>query len=483
MVRIPGGGITSEANEFYIGFLQNYIKPEYHSIKSLHLNTTTIFIATNEVGGATVTITDRGKQTIRMIQEGRNVPTLLLPIDLAEGARVEGSWDRNKGIRIKAEESKKIVVFGLNEELHSVEGFTAFPCARLPAVTYYEYYAVSVPPTTTVQSTTADSAFLLVGCENNTNITVMPSQSVPNPSNPLLRVNPGQNFTVTLNEMQTLYFESKDDLTGSRVLSDAPISFFSGHECGNVPYNIAECDHLVEQFPPTATWGNRFFTAPTFGRTSGDVFKLLTAEDNALVQVECIFKNQTAANAFTVSLTRAGESVNFTIPSTHFCSVVSNRQTMLVQFTPGQHADDGNIGDPFMVIVPAVHQYTNEVTAITASALGLSFTNYLNIFVAAVHFNSTQIKVNSTVVDTWVAIPCNASTICGYVAQVLVDDGIQHVSHDDPHAVFGVTVYGLSSQETYAYVGGLKLSVAGGKVSKSNNYYNYRYTYLLVYEL
>ena len=469
MTCTPGDGITSKANEFYVGFLQNYVKPEYQSIKSLILNTTTLFIATNEVGGATVTITDRGEQTIRMIQQGRHVPTLALPIDLAEGARVGGSWDRNKGIRIKAEESKQIVVFGLNEELHSVEGFTAFPCARLPAVMHYEYYAVSVPPTTTVESITADSAFLIVACENNTNITVTPSQSVPNPNNPQEQIAAGQNFTVTLNEMQTLYVESREDLTGSHVRSDAPVSFFSGHECGNVPYNITECDHLVEQFPPTATWGNRFFTAPTFGRTSGDVFKVLTAEDGAHVDVACVFRDGSTANAFTVSLTRAGESANFTIPSTHFCSIVSNRQTMLVQFTPGQHADDGNTGDPFMVIVPAVHQYTNEVTAISASALGLSFKNYLNVFVAAVHFNSTQIKVNGTVVDTWVAITCNASTVCGYAAQVLVDDGIQHIAHDDPRAALGVTVYGLSPQETYAYVGGLKLSVAEGKSSKSND--------------
>ena len=424
------------------------------------------------MGGATVTITSRGEQTIRMIQQGTDVPSLSLPIELAEGTRVEGSWDRNKGIRIKAAETKQITVFGLNEELHSVEGFTALPCTRIPVVAYYEYYAISVPPTTTVETTTADSAFLIVACENNTRLTVTPAQSVPDPSNPQVQINAGQNFTITLNEMQTLYFESKEDLTGSRVLSDVPVSFFSGHECGNVPYDVAECDHLVEQFPPTATWGNTFFTAPTSGRTSGDVFKILTAESHAHIRVSCVFRNGSIADAFSVSVTRAGESVNFTIPSTHFCSIVSNRKIMLVQFTPGQRADDGNVGDPFMVIVPAVHQYTNGLTITTASVLGLSFTNHLNVFVAAVHFNSTQIKVNSAVVDTWVAITCNSSNICGYAAQVLVDDGIQHISHDDPNSTLGVTVYGLSSQETYAFVGGLKLSVAEGKPiqTKLNTY-------------
>ena len=61
--------------------------------------------------------------------------------------------------------------------------------------------------------------------------------------------------TLVLNRMQTLYISSLDDLTGSRVVSNKPIAFISGHECGTLPNNVLFCDQLVEQIPPTSTWG------------------------------------------------------------------------------------------------------------------------------------------------------------------------------------------------------------------------------------
>ena len=163
-----------------------------------------------------------------------------------EQMKVMSGRDRSKGLKIKAEQRKQIAVFGLNEELHSTDAFTALPCPHLPSVTSYEYYAVSVPPTPVV-ATTADSAFLIVACSDNTTVTITPTQTITHPYIPVLTIRAGTSFSVLLQERQTLYVQNREDLTGSKVVSSAPISFFTGHECGNVPAGTPECDHLVEQ--------------------------------------------------------------------------------------------------------------------------------------------------------------------------------------------------------------------------------------------
>ena len=52
---------------------------------------------------------------------------------------------------------------------------------------------------------------------------------------------------------------SQEDLSGSIVDADKPISVYGGHPCANVPdQTFVFCDYVVEQMPPTNTWGRTF---------------------------------------------------------------------------------------------------------------------------------------------------------------------------------------------------------------------------------
>ncbi len=46
------------------------------------------------------------------------------------------------------------------------------------------------------------------------------------------------------------------------------------------------CDHLVEQVPPTVTWGSKFHVASLEGRSSGERIRILSARA-ASVAVNC----------------------------------------------------------------------------------------------------------------------------------------------------------------------------------------------------
>ena len=55
--------------------------------------------------------------------------------------------------------------------------------------------------------------------------------------------------------METLYLLDRVDYSGTRVETNKPVSFFSGHSCTYVPKGVSACDHLVEQISPAAVWG------------------------------------------------------------------------------------------------------------------------------------------------------------------------------------------------------------------------------------
>ena len=456
--------LDNAGNEFYIGFMNNYVKQAFRT--SLVFNRSTILITTNNPLGAVVMIeSEQGTSTLNVRQGSAVTKTI-------EGFRVQTPSDRRKGIKIKAEQVKQILVFGFNEELHSVDSFTALPCNHLPTVRVYEYYAVSVKTTTT----TADfdgkySAFLIVACSNNTNVTVTPSQSVTHPNNANRRLRAGESFSIPLQERETLYVQSRIDLTGSRIQSSAPISFFTGHECGNFPADIPECDHLVEQIPPTVTWGTQFIIAPTATRDANDYFKVVAAHDETNGKVACT-ASRDRDNQFEFTINDAGNFHVFRLPPRTFCYCEFDNPVLMVQFTPGSGADEAD-ADPFMVIVPAISQYLSNITFSTASSIGTTFNDYINIFVPTTRRTSGELTIlmdDEPIEDVvWALIPCfnTEGRACGWATQFPIEAGVHSIRNSNGEPL-GVIVYGLSYLESYAHVGGLKLSVPGTWVCEND---------------
>ena len=67
---------------------------------------------------------------------------------------------------------------------------------------------------------------------------------------------------------------SSTDLTGTVVSANKPVAVFSGSEWTSVGADKMG-DHLVEQMPPTPTWGWDFITVPIATRRAGDIFRVL----------------------------------------------------------------------------------------------------------------------------------------------------------------------------------------------------------------
>ena len=440
--------------------MQNYIKPVFQDKPDLILNKGSLLITTAEPSGVLVLIESQQGNSTHMVKSGDTV-IISLP-----GFKVQNSTDRSKGIRIKTEQSKSVVLHALNEELHSLDGFTALPCTSYPSLSVYTYFAVSVPRSSIVADTSADSAFLIVACSDNTVVDITCTQNIQHPTQSGGEILAGKSFQITLNERETLYIQSRHDLTGSKVESTAPVSFYSGHECGNVPRNESECDHLVEQLPPTATWDRQFLLAPTATRRAYDVIKVIASENDTLVAVSCTNLNN-VSDVFNISLVSAGKFSDFTLSFNQYCSVISDKPILVVQFTTGKSVDNAEKGDPFMLMVPAVSQYLENTTFSTISGLGLLINSYMNVFFPAGRneFDPSSVILNGKplTVETLVAIPCSDGSICGHAVQVILSGGVHSIWNTNYGFPLGVTVYGISYLESYAYPGALKLSLSDCK--------------------
>lgn len=252
-------------------------------------------------------------------------------------------------------DSHSVSIIGYNWEDGSVGEYIAIPCHNLlPPSDPYEYYMVSTGSIR--QTPPLWSQGLLVGCQDNTTVTITPSKNVLLPltlqSSILLTVHAGESHNLVMNAGQSVYIGKPDsDLTGTQIVSSKPLTVISGHECGNVPANIQWCEHLTQQIPPTVAWGRRFMLVPFLGRKHGQYFKIVVSQDSTSI-------NQTCNGTDTIFLPRKGNSITIYSNSTTFCYINADKPILVAQLGSGSFLDD--TGDPIMVIVQPIEQYSTE---------------------------------------------------------------------------------------------------------------------------
>ena len=397
-------------SDFYIGFPKN--DPD-----NLQL-----FVTTREPDSVTFIVETLLGFQDTCVATHDSTTAVTLPINF----QVENSDQRNKGIHVSAQRDKQINVYGFSHHTLRTDAFLALPCLQLP-VDQYEYYAISYT------AAAENSQLLFVGCEDNTVVQFGTT-------------------TITLNQMETYYEEFNPDVTGLRVVSNKPISLFSGDECTKIPAG-GFCDHLLEQLPPTATWGTTFLSASFESRMTGEIYRILASQPSTSVSVNC----NTYSQPRTYSLATAGAWQEFMTPDDSFCVIESNKPLLVVEFALGRTTDIyfNRTGDPFMMMIPPVEQYSNNYVFNAPSEYT---TNFITIFVTPEYFEPDKIFVDdiSQEQTVWTTIHCQDGTVCGYAAYASMETGDHRLYHSDPVAKIGAAVYGFNIGVSYGYAGGLQ---------------------------
>jgi hypothetical protein len=370
--------------------------------------------------------------------------------------------NRHKGIII--ETSGNANVRGYNSFIDSSKGastavFNILPCTDF-SLNEYKYYAVS-------SQSKYSSLLLLVGYDDDTTIKIKPTIDIQIPQNPqsvsspVITVDSGSIHTVTLHRGQTLLLAVPgEDLSGTQVASNKPLSVISGHECIQIPSNKGGCDQVLTQIPPSVMWGKEYLLVPAAGRNSGQMIKIQSSVDNTTIKHNCI-------NDATTEVTL--ENVyEMQTSSRKACHLQSDQPILVAQFTLGQETD--GLGDPSLMIIPPVEQYVQQ-TSFTILPTNLTFPNqFLTIIaISTAEFEPALVYLDDEHVQCeWSMIyNFNFSNILGYAchfsSQLLPNPSASHViSHKNPNGHLALLMHGFNGDTTlrqgFAYnAGGLAM--------------------------
>ena len=406
----------------------------------------------NYAGGRlSIIVVNSDTQTVNYLVEAPKIglyktgiikPNDELIIKLSNNIEVSSRNDQDNGVYLETS-SNRVTVFGQNELSTTSDTFLVIPTTS-DCITEYTYYGLSV-----VRSSSSYrnyySSVLIVGTENNTVMKL----TVPQPvtikiGDVTTRLTTGRQYSFMINRLQTVYVRSHEDLSGTKVVTDKAISVFSGHECGRLPWNTGDCDHLIEQIPPTTLWGKVYYTVP-FATKKVYTIKVLAVHNHTVVLISC--------NNYNISvIINEGKFVSLTLQE--YCAIHSDKEVLVGQFN---HA--GGIGDPMMIVLPATIHYTDSFDVSTIRNPSRSgYMHYVNIIVLSQYYQPHMIHMiengvnKSLAVEKWIPITANNITEA-YATQVRVQEGVVKISHENPEALMTTTVYGFASIEGYGHSG------------------------------
>ena len=463
---------TNEGNEFFVGFIRNRFGLPFEP----EMIRPVLWITTKEPSPVNFEVfTIAGLLASNSTAPGQvtyiHIPLEFVVFDSSEDSM---SDSRFKGVRIKAQDNRTIVVFGQNEEIASNDAYLALPIILLPEGRSYEYIVASILGDPRISAQARNSVALIIGTENDTEIILEPSSSISHPFAPRETDNryipgtPVQFRTVIIQRFQSFYLQVRGgDISGTRIIANKPISVFSGHECANVVLFIDPCDMLIEQIQPIDTWGTEVVTIPLRTRRGGDIIKIFASQDSTTVSVtytNTVNGTVTSGPSFTLNANNYRE-----ISIEDFSLIQSNYQIGVFQFSRSFTTDNNIISDPFILSVPSREQYRNSYVvapapfdpSIQGTITGrVAYVNYTNIAIPDEYFIPGLIIVNNDIINASEFRPIRRAdnSIWGYGAQLLLNEGAQVIRHQNPNAGLLVTMYGFSNQMSWGCTGGTGLA-------------------------
>ena len=358
------------------------------------------------------------------------------------------SW-RRKGLRISSLETEPISVIAWSyRSAADFMAYLAYPCHK-QSTSEYIYYAVS-----SLGWSDQKSQFLIIGCHNNTNVTVIPKGTVTLPTDAqdtnsgTVTLTAGQSHSLVLHSMQTLMiFVSFVDLTASKILSDNPLTVITGHEASRVPAGTSDADPIVTQVPPTIQWGKKFLLSPHSGRT-GQNYRMIASMDNTIIVRKC------GSDAVVNSNLHAGQWSEFYTIGIIYCSVVSNNPIYVAQLGVSKRYNGDTFGDPSINTVAPMEQYLNSIQYTTLTA----FSHYYGVVIPNDEYYNGNLIIDGSLqtVSGWNTIYYSDGSIAGYGYSASTS-GSHTITHPNADGKLFVSVYGWTTSGGYSYAAGMSI--------------------------
>jgi hypothetical protein len=419
---------STSGTDFWFGFMQNRTSGTTHY--------TEITVTSQE--GATFNITYGPNETAYgSYTVGANSYTRVT-IDYTKLEPSVSESSEDKGIHLVS--SNPVNVYALNYRTQSSDVAAIYPTKSLGK----EYFAMCYTPTSS-GTKESNSEFMVVATENNTTVKITPAADTDKSNKANVT------FSVTLNKGQTYQVQStSNDLTGSYVVSDKAIAFYSGALATPIPASSdLSYDHLYEQISPTSAWGREFYVVPLSLRTK-DTYRVLAAENGTVVTI----------GSNTPKTLNKGKFYEFDLTSSQACKITSTKRVLLAQFCRSQKADvSSGVGDPFMIMLSPVTQKINDVTFVAYESSLIQNIFYVNIVALTSEVNT--ITLDGTNIGS--RFSAFSNTKYSY-AQISINKGSHRLlsTSTNKDGGFLAFIYGFGDNgntESYGYGVGFNLNI------------------------
>ena len=332
--------------EFWVGFMNNNISTSYPLELSMHIFSDRPIDVVIEIPGYNF------RKTVHIENY------LIYSFDRDPDAKRADILQKLEDVRSNVVQKNGIRVYSTNKEhffltLSNRRPFTFDVALALPLWAVNTDYLIPSygEPITGGPS---KSEFMLVAVEDSTEVDVIPRGDVIDDGPDGIRRRKGIPYTIKLNRGETYLAMSNEDLTGSSVRANKPISVFSGNQCTNVGGSHS-CDHLFEAVLPLPTIENKhlytqYILSGSRHRPS-DVYRIMALEEG--ITTVKIYNRQDTFQQFTIN--DAGEYITQNIATTALNKAFlleSDKPVMVTMFNLGDGADgnpNDNNADPFMI--------------------------------------------------------------------------------------------------------------------------------------
>jgi len=221
----------------------------------------------------------------------------------------------------------------------------------------------------------------IIATEDQTEIDILfGGNSLFNSSN-----SPNRRYTTkskTLNKGDIWLFSSLDngdDLSGSKITSNKPISIISGNQCANIPTHNQLCDYITDMELPIEYWGTEYIVPKLHSRRYEPIVRVFAKEEETK-----IFRDGQLVTVLTKSGGVSGEAFieiprNTNAPKSYKLS--ADKPIKVVLYNTGTAEDNDNIvqGGPFMMTLSPLENMVNFTQVFTPINENAGFNNFINI--------------------------------------------------------------------------------------------------------
>ncbi|KAL3880272.1 hypothetical protein ACJMK2_032521 [Sinanodonta woodiana] len=239
----------------------------------------------------------------------------------------------------------------------------------------------------------------------------------------------------------------RSDLSGTIVKSSKPISVYSGGEV-NIPNSAVSADSILSQLLPVEHWDTKFIVPPLYPR-SDSLIRIYAFISNTSVTIRNAthYKTQNIINGkFLEELLGNGPVV-----------VNSSQPISVVQYAFSEGHDSSSHGDPIMMVIPGIHQFSSDYLFSTKIDH-----NEMKHYVAVVIKNNSLSGLRldgHLLVDKIFPVHFSEED---YVVVVQELRGSFHkLTHNDHMVKFGALVYGFGSFLGYGFPAGFEFTDRG----------------------